>query len=176
MYIHLVYIEVKVPERLEFYELWARHASLDVSELLKTLAAPSFWLTAANAAVISALTAVMNVFGTASAAQIQVDMDREMRLHGAYNVCSGLLSGLNANMARFSAVFRCFQVVSASFRVAFLIVFRPGRQVMSFSITCRTLGADGRQFQAGAPCPGRAQVAEHLPRSNRFGAVSLEKR
>lgn len=38
-------------------------------------------------------------------------------LHGIYNMGSGLLSGLSANM------------------------------VMSFSITCRTLGADGQQFQ-----------------------------
>ena len=56
----------------------------------------------------------MNIFGTLTATQIRVDIDREMMLHGLYNVGSGVLSGLTANM------------------------------VMSFSITCRTLGADGR--------------------------------
>lgn len=71
----------------------------------------------ANAACISALTAVMNIFGTASSTQIRVDIDKEMMLHGIYNMGSGMLSGLSANM------------------------------VMSFSITCRTLGADGQQFQ-----------------------------
>ena len=70
-----------------------------------------------NAACISALTAVMNIFGTASSTQIRVDIDKEMMLHGIYNMGSGMLSGLSANM------------------------------VMSFSITCRTLGADGQQFQ-----------------------------
>ena len=59
----------------------------------------------------------MNIFGTASSTQIRVDIDKEMMLHGIYNMGSGMLSGLSANM------------------------------VMSFSITCRTLGADGQQFQ-----------------------------
>ena len=74
-------------------------------------------LSEVNAGCISALTAVMNIFGTASSTKIRVDIDREMRLHGIYNMGSGCFSGLPANM------------------------------VMSFSITCRTLGADGEQFQ-----------------------------
>ena len=60
-----------------------------------------------NAACISVLTAVMNIFGTLTATQIRVDIDREMMLHGSYNMGCGMLSGLPANM------------------------------VMSFSVTCR---------------------------------------
>ncbi|OLP85653.1 putative vacuolar membrane protein [Symbiodinium microadriaticum] len=109
---------VRMPsEGPNFYEVWTMHfehaSQLDLSVFI----CPNFWLTVVNAACISVLTAVMNIFGTLTATQIRVDIDREMMLHGSYNMGCGALSGLPANM------------------------------VMSFSVTCRALGADGRQFQ-----------------------------
>ncbi|CAE7450936.1 YGR125W, partial [Symbiodinium necroappetens] len=105
---------VRMPsEGPNFYEVWTMHfehaSQLDLSVFI----CPNFWLTVVNAACISVLTAVMNIFGTLTATQIRVDIDREMMLHGSYNMGCGALSGLPANM------------------------------VMSFSVTCRALGADG---------------------------------
>ncbi|CAE7218991.1 unnamed protein product [Symbiodinium sp. CCMP2592] len=109
---------VRMPPEPNFYRVWTMHfehaSQLDLSVFI----CPNFWLTVVNAACISVLTAVMNIFGTLTATQIRVDIDREMMLHGSYNMGCGALSGLPANM------------------------------VMSFSVTCRALGADGRQFQA----------------------------
>eukprot|EP00913_Durusdinium_trenchii_P002867 g2654.t2 len=107
---------VQMPQHPVFYRIWTQHWQSEPVDWQEFLS-PTFWLTVVNAACISALTAVMNIFGTASSTQIRVDIDQEMMLHGIYNMGSGLLSGLSANM------------------------------VMSFSITCRTLGADGQQFQ-----------------------------
>ncbi|CAJ1347815.1 unnamed protein product [Effrenium voratum] len=109
---------VTLPEHPVFYRVWTKHFDPSGPKVdWQEFAAPSFWLTVVNAACISVLTAVMNIFGTMAATRFRVDIDREMMLHGIYNVGSGALSGLTANM------------------------------VMSFSITCRTLGADGQQFQ-----------------------------
>lgn len=107
---------VQMPQHPVFYRIWTQHFESEPVDW-QEFVCPTFWLTVVNAACISALTAVMNIFGTASSTKIRVDIDQEMMLHGVYNMGSGMLSGLSANM------------------------------VMSFSITCRTLGADGEQFQ-----------------------------
>eukprot|EP00928_Gymnodinium_smaydae_P025798 TRINITY_DN20448_c0_g1_i1.p1 TRINITY_DN20448_c0_g1~~TRINITY_DN20448_c0_g1_i1.p1 ORF type:complete len:903 (+),score=111.40 TRINITY_DN20448_c0_g1_i1:46-2754(+) len=109
--------DVDIPSHPIFYTIWTTQvASLPHVEWT-ALFTPSFAIAVVNSALISTLTIVMNIFGTARTTGRSIDLDREIMLHGLYNMGGGLGSSL------------------------------PGNTVMSFSVTCKLLGAEGRQFQ-----------------------------
>eukprot|EP00401_Gymnodinium_catenatum_P024637 CAMPEP_0117564134 /NCGR_PEP_ID=MMETSP0784-20121206/55869_1 /TAXON_ID=39447 /ORGANISM="" /LENGTH=858 /DNA_ID=CAMNT_0005361833 /DNA_START=90 /DNA_END=2663 /DNA_ORIENTATION=+ len=109
--------DLQLPSEPVFYHVWTKQVSGLPAVDWTSFLAPGFWLAILNSSLISALTVVMNIYGCARTTCRRIDIDREIMLHGAYNIGSALVSGMPCSM------------------------------VMSFSVTCKLLGAKGRQFQ-----------------------------
>lgn len=109
--------DVEIPDRITFYRVWTKQWTGLPQVSLDCLSSEDFVMAVARAAFISTLTVVMNIFGMVCATGSNIDIDSEMRLHGVFNMLSGVVFGLPCNV------------------------------VMSFSLSCHSMGSEACRFQ-----------------------------
>lgn len=88
---------VEIPKKLDFFNVWTKRDFSKVKwELVLT---PPFFLGVIKAYLIGLLTLTKNVYGTQETTGVHdVDIDREIRLHGGICVLGGLLGALPGNL------------------------------------------------------------------------------